>query len=210
MITDTQRLWMGKAYEGLSGWNNHRPLLMAACLVTEGTILEYGAGDGSTPLLHEYSLSTGRAVMTLESNPSWGQRMRRLWAGPTKAARHGLKEWQSAEEMARDLAELYATAGEVETRVPERIVLLPASVALIDHAPSERRVVDILALADRVDYLVIHDSEPQSKHYRLDEVRDLFPHWYDYKAEGAWASIASRRMPLEPVLKLVRSMEPNR
>lgn len=190
---------LAESYDGLSGWCNHRPLLACALLSTSGPILEFGAGDGSTPLLARYAAASGRRLVTFESDRGYFERFAGL-ASPIHRLVHDPR-WELADALYENPAGVAADLG---------FPLLPASVALIDHAPSERRVVDIVGLAPHVDYLVVHDSEPSSAHYRLAEVRASFPHWWDYTAAGAWASVCSRRRSLDPVLALLRGVEPGR
>lgn len=66
------------------------------------------------------------------------------------------------------------------------------SVILIDHSPGERRHIDIIKLADKCDYMIIHDSEPQATGYMLDKVWHLFPYRKNLITQGAWATIVSR------------------
>ena len=49
------------------------------------------------------------------------------------------------------------------------------SVILIDHSPGERRYLDVIKLANKCDYMIIHDSEPAATGYMLDKVWHLFP-----------------------------------
>lgn len=67
------------------------------------------------------------------------------------------------------------------------------SVILIDHSPGERRHIDIIKLADKCDYMIIHDSEPQATGYMLDKVWHLFPYRKNLITDGAWATIVSKR-----------------
>lgn len=67
------------------------------------------------------------------------------------------------------------------------------SVVLVDHAPGERRHVDIALLADRADYVVIHDSEPAATGYMLDRIWGLFASRRNLVTGGAWASIVSQK-----------------
>lgn len=46
------------------------------------------------------------------------------------------------------------------------------SVALIDHAPAERRIVDIMQLKDCVDFFILHDYRDASYNYEK-----IYPHF---------------------------------
>lgn len=67
------------------------------------------------------------------------------------------------------------------------------SVVLIDHSPGERRWIDIKNLCNKVDYMVIHDSEPSATGYMLDKIWNLFPYRRDLKTSGAWGTIVSTK-----------------
>lgn len=67
------------------------------------------------------------------------------------------------------------------------------SVILIDHSPGERRHLDVIKLANKCDYMIIHDSEPAATGYMLDKVWHLFPYRRNLKTEGAWATIVSTK-----------------
>lgn len=67
------------------------------------------------------------------------------------------------------------------------------SVILIDHAPGERRYIDIAKLKDSCEYMVIHDTEPEATGYMLDRIWHLFPYRRDLKSSSAWASIVSTK-----------------
>ena len=66
------------------------------------------------------------------------------------------------------------------------------SFVLIDHDPSERRIVDIKRLVDYADYIVIHDSEPdQEFRYNYSEIYPLFKYRLDYKEFSTHTTILS-------------------
>lgn len=71
------------------------------------------------------------------------------------------------------------------------------AVILIDHAPGERRHIDIAHLKDKFDYIVIHDSEPVGAgDYQYENIWHLFKNRVDVKTIGAWASCVSN-LPLD-------------
>lgn len=67
------------------------------------------------------------------------------------------------------------------------------SVILIDHSPGERRYLDVIKLANKCDYMIIHDSEPEATGYMMDKVWHLFPYRRNLKTSGAWATIVSTK-----------------
>lgn len=72
------------------------------------------------------------------------------------------------------------------------IELLKAGVLFLDHAPGERRKVDLLKYKDIAEIIVIHDSEPTGAgDYRVRELFDQFKYKVDLPSEGAWATMLS-------------------
>ena len=52
-------------------WSTHQPVLHAVAISTEGSIIEFGCGYGSTDLLHEICERDGRLLITVEDNQDW-------------------------------------------------------------------------------------------------------------------------------------------
>jgi len=74
-------------------------------------------------------------------------------------------------------------------------VKVKGGVALIDHAPGERRHVDIRNRVNDFDIFVIHDSEPiGAGDYKYETIWSLFKYRVDVKTEGAWATAVSNRV----------------
>lgn len=59
-----------KDLEG-NNWINHRPLLYVAAVLTNGPIVEFGAGLGSTYLLHKFCKDQVRAFISYDNNEAW-------------------------------------------------------------------------------------------------------------------------------------------
>lgn len=73
----------------------------------------------------------------------------------------------------------------------DNVSLEEVDVLLIDHAPGERRCVDIEKYANIAKIIVIHDSEPEATGYMLNKIWHLFKHRIDFKSNGAWATAVS-------------------
>ena len=70
-------------------------------------------------------------------------------------------------------------------------------VILIDHAPGERRYLDVERLKDKFDIIVMHDSEPiGAGDYRYEKIWHLFKYRVDVKTVGAWATAVSNTIDL--------------
>ena len=136
---------------------NHRFLLWDALEATDGDIIEFGSGHGSTPWLKDYAIDNKRKFESFENN--------REWANATGA--NFIQNW-----------------GDVNFE--------HCSVLLIDHAPGERRKIDIARLANHCDIMIVHDTEPAADHgYQMRSVLMGFEFIKEYKSEGAWATMVS-------------------
>lgn len=157
-----------QALAGVDGpYQTHRPVLREAVLrVPDGIILELGAGDGSTPGLHEIS-KAGRIVITVEHDSAWFERFAHLRS---------------------DTHHLVRVASWSELEVPV-LRALTYGVAFVDHAPAERRVVDIAWLAQCARAVVVHDTECAI--YGYEKIYDLFRYKTTYKVHSPWTSVLS-------------------
>lgn len=67
-------------------------------------------------------------------------------------------------------------------------------IVLIDHAPAERRIVDIKRFRDLADYIVIHDAEPENdKLYKYSKIYNLFKYRYTYKKHKPFTTVLSNK-----------------
>jgi hypothetical protein len=154
----------GMAY-GLG--RTHEPALAAAIAVARpGPVLELGAGYYSTPLLHALCVATGRELLTVDTDRGWIDRLMSLSSPNHRLV--ALARWDELAELTH--SKLW-------------------SVIFVDHAPAERRVVDIEQLADKTDLMVVHDSEHSI--YNYEPTFALFKNRFDYKRMMPWTTILS-------------------
>ena len=152
----------------LHAFGTHQPLLFAACLLTEGPIVELGAGFYSTPFLHALSLAQRRPVHTVESQPGFLNQLARYGSDL-----HRL--WLLDEQMERDPEGKILLGDRTRKQVvaaqaaflDEHFGAMDISVAFVDHSPAFLRQPAVAWLADRADYIVIHDTE-SAGFYRYD------------------------------------------
>lgn len=144
-------------------WKNYLPLLLEALEQTEGLVLEYGMGDGSTPLLHDYCKATGRMLISYDGNREWANKYEHLASDMHKI--YYVDNWDEAFNSA-------------------------ATVVLIDHAPGERRGIDIVKYSKTGAYVVCHDTEPAADHgYQMRQHFKLFATVKEIETSGAWATL---------------------
>src|SRR3990167_2403608 len=160
--------------DGVDNLSNFRILLALALEATRGSahpIFELGPSDLSTPHLHAYCESEGRAIISVEEDLMRALPFRRF-----SSDRHELRvaAW---------------SAFPIEAGL--------WSVALLKHAPGERRRFDALRLADRCEILVLHDTEPAADYgYNRSEIWGEFRSRVDVRSDGAWATAVSKTRDL--------------
>jgi len=152
-------------FEGIaSGYETHRPLLAEAVVRTQGAIIELGMGEGSTRALHAVSDLTDRTVWSYDHDLSWFSRFVEL-----RSERHLLACVRSWDDC------------------PLESMLW--SLAFVDHAPAERRIVELRRLAWRAHVVVVHDTEDPA--YGYDAAYDLFTYRLDDKRFPQWTTALS-------------------
>ncbi len=146
---------------GITDWDNHRVLLWLALENTTGPVLEMGCGDGSTRQLHEYCASQGRMLYSFDTDQDWLNRFSDC-ISPTHEFHHVVNHWEIAQKICPS-----------------------PSVILIDHAPGERRIVDIKNYYDHMDgIMVLHDTQPPptAADYGYERIWHLFKYRVDLSA----------------------------
>jgi hypothetical protein len=139
-------------------YSTHLPCLMEAMKRTDGDVLELGPGVFSTPVLHWMCKVQDRFLLTIESDKKWSWFCRQYFDSP-KHQHLQVDDWYYA-------------------KWP---IMKPWDVALIDHSPSERRVVEIALLKDLVKYMVVHDANPgKDKEYHFSTIYPLFKYRYNF------------------------------
>ena len=150
---------------GVGNWNNHLHLLWPSLEITSGLVVEFGCGDGSTKQLHDYCEYKKRLLESYDFNKEWVEKYERL---QTKSHRlYHAPNWND-------------------------VKLNNVDVLLIDHSPGERRKEDIKRYASIAKIIVCHDTEPAADHgYQMRAELAKFKYQFDYKSEGAWATVVS-------------------
>lgn len=141
----------------------HMALLLTAVAHTTGPILELGAGDYSTSLLHAVCSTNGRSIMTADTD---------------KKLLYDFLDLQSERHFFT-----YVPVYEDDLELNPRPTLwdmvgggIQWSVVLINHRPGERRVKDIERLRAHTHIFVVHDT--QEAGYRYQPLLDSFKYKY--------------------------------
>lgn len=158
--------------EFLNGVNNdtdHRILLWEAMRLTTGKVVEFGSGHGSTPYLRQHCNDIDRPFFSFENNPEWAAR-----TGAKLLSEVGAADW-------KDL-----------------VLTDHLGILFIDHAPGERRKLDLQKYARQADIIVIHDTETGQADagYQVRQHFKRFKYCVEVKTDGAWATMVSNFIDL--------------
>lgn len=138
----------------LAIYGSHIPILVKILERTNGKILDLGMGL-STIVIHIMAAQTKRPVVSYESDKNWYQAYL-IYASDF----HQIKlvdNWDKAE---------------IDSEFWD--------VALVDHHPARRRVEEIKRLANKANYILLHDSDIFNKFYTASGIYPLFKYRFDY------------------------------
>jgi hypothetical protein len=145
---------------------SHLPVLMKLLSVTDGPILELGAGFFSTPFLHWMCNGKRRKLVTYESSQKYFDVARNFITDFHEV--HLIDDWDKL-----DLSQHW-------------------NIIFIDHGPGVRRNVEMARVANCADYVVVHDTEAKSDwHYNFSKAFHLYKNRFDYKKAYPETSVLS-------------------
>ena len=150
-------------------YNSHYSVLAGVVAGTQGPILELGAGDGSTPMLHYIASTMDRPILTADTNAEW----------LAKYVGYGTH-----------LHTFKFVEGWKEFKDPfERIGCI-----FIDCAPGEAREHLARRYKNRADFVVCHDSEKDyasGGNYQYEKVIPEFKHVSEFRRFRPYTLIMS-------------------
>lgn len=158
--------WVRSHYDG-STYATHLPYLLEAAKRTTGPILELGAGEGSTPALHEICLAERRMLVTVDNSIEWIEKFTHLMA-----------DWHRFEHL-------------VDPAKTEWLDWPHWGVVFVDHSPGNSRRYAIERARGCADYVVAHDTEELG--YGLEDLLSTFKYRKDFRYSRPWTTIASDR-----------------
>lgn len=152
----------------MKGNSSYTSLLIKAVQMSDGPVLELGAGFFSTPLLHWLCIEKKRRLITYEDNKEFYEYARQF-----RSKNHRIvlvTDW--------DKINIENNWGAV----------------LVDHS-RERRIIETLRLKDYADYIVLHDTNRPK--YKYEEVLPYFKEIYQWKFCEPWTTVVSNRKKLD-------------
>lgn len=146
----------------MNRYSTHIPILEIAVKITTGPVIELGQGKYSTLLLDKLC-GENRLFVTCETNKNWFNKLSSI-----NRISLLLNQWD----------DLY-----------KNISGINFSLAFIDHAPANRRIIDINNLFSCCDMFVVHDTE--SKEYNYEEILSKFNFRYNFTKLTPYTSVVS-------------------
>lgn len=150
-------------------YGTHQPVLYDIANKTNGAIIEFGCGQGSTDLLHEICKKTNRILISLDDNQGYLDIFREKYRGdgylednsgwhkfilvPGKSDDSNYSHWVSF----LDNCELLKT--------------MNFELCFIDQSPGMARTLTIMHFKDKVRYIILHDCDM----YVADQYEDFIP-----------------------------------
>ncbi|MEX0671932.1 MAG: hypothetical protein WD068_01105 [Candidatus Babeliales bacterium] len=157
-------------------YGTHMAPLLTVVAHTVGPILELGAGDYSTTLLHAVCQSSQRYILTADTSKQWLDLFLDLKT-----------DWHSFQ---------YVPVYEDDWEINPQPSLWDSvgadrewSVAFIDHRPGERRIDDIQRLRNQTAVFVVHDTQQPS--YGWEPLLSSFNYRYVYNRYATQTTIVS-------------------
>ncbi len=150
-------------------WGSHLPVLIKLVNITKGDILELGTGLYSTPFLH-WACFPDRKLVSYESDFEC-YKLNKQYDIEFHYV-HFVKVWKNIE------------------------IDKQWDIVLVDHSPSQRRIVEIKRLADFAKYIVIHDTQRNSRFCDLNQIWPLFKYRYDYTRAVPHTTVVSNFVDL--------------
>ena len=158
------------------GWRDslggsHIPVLVKMMKQINGPVLELGIGHSSTPILHWLCAEKGLPLLSLEDDKDWYDEFA------------SFKTFNHRVEFVEDWNELHQF----------KVYDTRWSIALIDNNPVRKRVRMAKRLRHHVDFLLLHDAEPENDYiYSYSTIYNNFKYKYIYDKVWPFTAILSR------------------
>jgi len=108
---------------------------------TNGDVIEFGTGHGSTPLILDLIKNTTRKLVSVESDAEWFEKMKSMYPESSQHSYHFINDWE------KDIVTLH-------NHLKNNF-----SICFIDSAPWHSRVLAMNLFKDKAEYIFIHDVD---------------------------------------------------
>lgn len=155
-------------------YGSHLPVMLQAILKYGGPVLELGSGKYSTPFLHWVCFDKQIPLLTVENNRKYYQLNRRL--GYLSHKVKFINSWDDLD---------YSVNWKI---------------ALIDHSPARRRIIEIQELVN-TEIFVVHDTQPGAeKNYGYYEIFDNYRYRFDYTKLRQHTTVLSNTIDITGIM----------
>lgn len=130
-------------------YSTHQPVLYTIATMTDGPIVEFGCGIGSTDMLHEICKKTGRTLISIDDNLSWLNRYKEKYEH---------EPWHH----------FYFVPGKKDNLNPDHWIkflqesdlfkTMTFDICFVDQSPWLGRHETIKALKYKSKYIILHDA----------------------------------------------------
>lgn len=156
----------------MNPYATHLSMLIKVVEASTGPVLELGAGDSSTPILHRLCSEQGRLLVSMDSDAKYLEQFEHY-----RGTYHKLvlvENWSQAD------------------------LFGPWSVVLVDHRPASKRRDSARRVAQSADYVVCHDTEPENdRFYHWYGAFNAFRYRYDDRAQKPYTTVLSNTKELD-------------
>lgn len=135
----------------------HQPILYEIVINTEGPIIEFGCGDGSTGLLHEICKKSGRELISIDDNLEWLNKYKNRYLNDGyNQDNTGWHKFYFVPGKYNDLdAKHWVTFFEQAPFLKDK----KYSVCFIDQSPWMARYITLQLFKDKTEYIIVHDCD---------------------------------------------------
>ena len=139
-------------------WATHQPVLYEIATHTAGPIIEFGCGNGSTPLLHAVCKATNRLLISIDDDEAWVKKFAQKYKGD------GYEEDNSGWH------KFFFVPGRTESSYDfeywitfldnfEFLKTTSFDLCFVDQHPGLARSETVRRLKDKVKFIILHDCD---------------------------------------------------
>lgn len=149
-VLDLQYYW--------NDWATHQPVLYEIATHTNGPIIEFGCGNGSTSLLHAVCKATNRLLISIDDDEAWVKKFSQKYIGD------GYEEDNSGWH------KFFVVPGRTENTYDigywisfldnfEPLKTISFDLCFVDQHPGLARSETIRRLKDKAKFVILHDCD---------------------------------------------------
>jgi len=149
-------------YRGGDGHGTHQPVLHAAFFLTSGSVVEFGMGFYSTPMLHHLCAQKGRRLTSLDTDKEWVSKFEHFKSETHRI--HHVAGWDEVE------------GGEIM----REILSGSWGLAFVDQHPESARIEVARRIKNRTKFIVMHDAYRQLGQKGFEKFSDEFKRFHEF------------------------------